>query len=274
MLLAAGLHAAWNFRLKLCQDRLLVLWWALALSSLAVLPCLYWVPLPRGSAWWLVLASAGVQAGYLGLLSRAYSLADFSLVYPIARGSAPLFLLLWSYLFMHEPISLQGLAGVAVLSVGLMTLGATGRGASWRAGVPALLAALGVSLTISVYTAIDGWAVKTTPALSYFVAQWTLSVLLALPALLWLYTPRRLVMVLQREKGAVGLVGVASGLAYFLALQAYTMAPVAYAGAVREISVVLAAWIGWRAAGESGGAARLAASLLIFMGIGLIALAR
>ncbi|MBT9586506.1 EamA family transporter [bacterium] len=180
----------------------------------------------------------------------------------------------WSFLFLHEPVAPQGLAGVAVLSAGLMALGATGRGASWRAGLPPLLAALGVSLTISVYTAIDGWAVKITPALSYFVAQWTLSVLLALPALLWLSTPRRLVMVLQREKGAVALVGAASGLAYLLALQAYTMAPVAYAGAVRELSVVLAAWIGWRVAGESGGSARLAASLMIFVGIGLIALAR
>jgi drug/metabolite transporter (DMT)-like permease len=275
LLLAACLHAAWNYRLKQCQDRLPVLWWALAFSSVAVLPSLCWVSLPSGSAWWLVLASAAAQALYLGLLSRAYALADFSLVYPIARGSAPLFLMLWSSLFLHEALSTQGLTGVAVLSLGLMALGASGRrGASHGHLMPALAAALGVAMTISVYTAIDGLAVKTTPPLSYFVAQWSLSVVLALPALLWVYSPQRLLGVLVRERAAVGWVGLGSGLAYLLALQAYSMAPVAYAGAVRESSVVVAAWLGWRAAGEPSGQARLAASLVIFAGLGLIALAR
>lgn len=271
LLVAALVHALWNLRLKQCQERLLVLWWALAFSALGVLPGLHWVALPTGPVWWLVVASASAQAAYLALLSWAYSLADFSLVYPIARGSAPLFLLLWSSLFLRESsaFSPQGLLGVGVLSLGLMWLGAH-PGEKVRARGPALLAALAVAMSISVYTAIDGLAVKQVSAFAYFVAQWTLSVVLALPVLLWFYGPRRLVSALLRERAAVAWVGVGSGLAYFLALQAYTMAPVGYAGAVREVSVVLAAWLG-RAAGEP---ARFRPTLVIFAGILLIALAR
>lgn len=273
LLVAACLHAGWNFRLKRCQERLVVMWWALALSALAILPVLFWVPLPQGSAWVYVLASAGAQAAYLGLLSLAYSLADFSLVYPVARGSAPLFLMVWSTQLLHEPLRGQGLLGVGVLSLGLMGIGL---GGIWRLRVRpgAVLAALGVALTISVYTAIDGQAVKNTPALSYFVAQWTVSVMLALPPLLLRNSWRSLLQVLSRERGGVAWVGLGSALAYFLALQAYTLAPVGYAGAVREVSVVLAAFLGWRFGGEPGGRSRLLSALVIFLGILLIASSR
>lgn len=270
LLLAALVHALWNLRLKRCQERLLVLWWALFFSAAGVLPGLRWVALPQGQVWWLVVASASAQAAYLALLSRAYALADFSLVYPIARGAAPLFLLLWSALFLHESLTPAGLSGVAVLSLGLMWLGSGGNLAGARPRAPALLAALAVALCISIYTAVDGRAVRLVSPFAYFVAQWALSVLLALPALLWFYGPRRLLAALRRERGAVAWVGLGSGLAYFLALQAYTMAPVGYAGAVREVSVVMAAWLG-RTAGEP---ARLRPTLVIFAGIFLIALAR
>lgn len=274
LLVAACLHAGWNFRLKRCQERLIVLWWALALSALAVLPVLFWVPLPQGRAWMFVLASAGAQAVYLGLLSLAYSLADFSLVYPIARGSAPLFLLIWSTGLMHESLHSQGLLGVGVLSLGLMGMGMSGTGLRMGGQLRALLAAFGVAFTISIYTAIDGYAVKNTPALSYFVAQWCLSVVLALPPLLLRNRWSALVEVLRRERGAVVWVGAGSALAYFLALQAYQLSPVGYAGAVREVSVVLGAFLGWRFGGEPGGRIRLFSALVIFSGILLIATSR
>lgn len=247
---------------------MLVLWWALALSALALAPTLFWIPLPVAKAWAFVVASAVAQAVYLALLSWAYSLADFSLVYPVARGTAPLFLLLWSTLLLREPLQTQGVVGVVVLSLGLMVLGYTGR----VAGL-AIPVALSVALMISTYTAIDGQAVKICPAFSYFVAEWCLSVVVALPPLLWRYGWPQLLSTWREERAAVVWVGLGSAAAYALALQAYALAPVGYAGAVREVSVVVAAWLGWKAAGESAGRWRMFASLLIFVGIVLIAAA-
>jgi drug/metabolite transporter (DMT)-like permease len=57
---------------------------------------------------------------------------------------------------------------------------------------------------------------------------------------------------------------------YFLALLAYRLAPLAYAGAVREVSVVFAAWLGWKNLGEAQGKQRILAATLIFLGIFLI----
>lgn len=268
LVLAAWIHAGWNYQLKKSSRRMLVLWWALALSALALAPTLFWIPLPVAKAWAFVVASAVAQAVYLALLSWAYSLADFSLVYPVARGTAPLFLLLWSTLLLREPLQTQGVVGVVVLSLGLMVLGYTGR----VAGL-AIPVALSVALMISTYTAIDGQAVKICPAFSYFVAEWCLSVVVALPPLLWRYGWPQLLSTWREERAAVVWVGLGSAAAYALALQAYALAPVGYAGAVREVSVVVAAWLGWKAAGESAGRWRMFASLLIFVGIVLIAAA-
>ncbi len=60
-------------------------------------------------------------------------------------------------------------------------------------------------------------------------------------------------------------------LTYWLVLLAYSAGHIAYAGAVREISVVFAALIGWRWLGEGFGLARFSGALLIFAGILMIA---
>jgi drug/metabolite transporter (DMT)-like permease len=60
---------------------------------------------------------------------------------------------------------------------------------------------------------------------------------------------------------------------YGLVLTAYTMAPVAYAGAVREVSIVFAALAGWLWLGEAVGRRRTVGSLLLFLGIVLISAA-
>lgn len=265
LLTAAFLHASWNLRLKQCQQRFLVFWWATAFSSLALLPALLWIPLPELSVWKFVLASAACQALYLVLLSWAYGLADFSLVYPVARGSAPLFLLLWSVGVLHEPLTGLGGGGVVLLSLGLMVLGYQGRLMG-----RALPLALAVAALISSYTAIDGAAVKHTAAAGYFIAQWCVSLVLALPVVVAYYGRRATLQCLRSGYRDVVFIGLGSAGAYGLALHAYAMAPVAYAGAVREVSVVWAAWLGWRQAGE-GGRSRLAATGLIFAGILAIA---
>jgi drug/metabolite transporter (DMT)-like permease len=69
----------------------------------------------------------------------------------------------------------------------------------------------------------------------------------------------------------IAAVGFLSGVAYSLVLAAYTLAPVAYAGAVREVSVVLAALAGWLFLGEGFGARRTAGAVLVMAGIAALA---
>ena len=60
--------------------------------------------------------------------------------------------------------------------------------------------------------------------------------------------------------------------AYLLALFAYTIAPVSYSGAIREMSVMIGAFLGWQFLGEQMGGTRVAGAIIIFAGILTIAL--
>jgi drug/metabolite transporter (DMT)-like permease len=134
-------------------------------------------------------------------------------------------------------------------------------------------AALTVACCISIYSVIDGAAVKIAPPVAYTVAVIGASALMMAPAVLARYG-RQAVMAEWRANGSrIVLVGILTLVTYALVLQAYALGRVSYAGAVREISVVFAALVGWRWLGEGFGGWRVAGALLIFAGILVIAVA-
>src|SRR5215475_6902973 len=96
LLCAAMLHAVTNALMKRSQDKLAFAWWMLGVFSIAGLPLLFRIPSVQPPGWWIVFASGILEAIYFFVLARAYSSGDLSVVYPVARGSAPLFLLFWA----------------------------------------------------------------------------------------------------------------------------------------------------------------------------------
>lgn len=270
LLVAAVLHTAWNLLLKGAgAERQLLAWLALLLSGLLGLPLLLVAPTPP-TFWPYALASALAEALYFALLAAAYQSADFSLVYPVARGAAPALLALWGVLFLGERPSVGGLIGLAVIAVGLMVVAWPARGAA--ASGRGLALALGVALCISAYSAIDAAAVRQTPAAPYTVLVFGLTALILAPATLRRHGLRGATAAAKSLSWRGPLVGALMLGAYLLALQAYRLAPVSYAGAVREISVVFAALAGWRLFGEALGLRRAAGGLVIFLGVLLIGL--
>ena len=89
VLTAALLHAAWNLLVKRATERLLFTWWSLVVGALLLTPLAVAGPLPPARAWPYVVASAVAEAAYFFILIHAYASAEFSLVYPLARGAAP-----------------------------------------------------------------------------------------------------------------------------------------------------------------------------------------
>src|SRR5262245_11205885 len=144
LLVAALLHAAWNFLLKKSTDRYIVTWWALLAGSLLFLPFLmFGQPLPA-TTWAFVLLSALFEAAYFTTLNVAYSKGDFSLVYPLARGAAPALLLIWSMLFLKERPRPIGIAGLILIVLGLILVGST----SMRIRAPRLAASSGAGFAL------------------------------------------------------------------------------------------------------------------------------
>ena len=293
LFISALLHTSWNLLLKGAPEKYIASWWTTVFGGLLVIPLLFVTGLPPASVWWLLLLSALVEAAYFISLSYAFQDNDFSLVYPIARGSAPAFLLLWAFVFLGERFTAGGLVGLALIVAGLLVIGSpalhrTQCGASvggLRGGrarktrlageAPArsagMLMALLTAVFISIYTAIDGTAVKQVDPLKYALALFALIPLLVTPLVMRRYGWTRLSAEVKaywpRMAGMV-LLGV---VAYGLALQAYHIAPVGYAGAIREMSVVMGAFAGWRLLGEDFGPLRVAGAVVVFGGIVTIA---
>ena len=277
LLLAAGtLHAAWNLLLKRAANRLVVTWLALLVGSVLFLPVLVAAPVPR-PIWPFVAASAVVECAYYLLLTYAYGQADFSQVYPLARGAAPALLAVWAVVVLREHPSVLGVAGLALVVGGLVPLGS---GATWwKWGGPGfrtrgVAASFGVALCVSVYSLIDGVAVRRTSPAPYTVAVLLVGALLLAPPILVRYGGRAVLAELRGQFPRIVAAGALMLFAYILVLRAYVVAPLAYAGAVREVGVVIAALAGWLWLGESFGARRLAGAIAVFLGIVVLAAAR
>src|SRR5512146_3399946 len=125
LLLSAFLHALWNLLLKRSPEKYIAMGWQVILGGLFAFLLLIFVGFPPASLWLFVVLSVALEAVYFILLSNAYSDHDFSLVYPIARGTAPAFLVLWSILFLHEKVTSGGVLGVGMIVCGMILIGAT-----------------------------------------------------------------------------------------------------------------------------------------------------
>ncbi len=276
LILAAALHAGWNLLVKRAGEKQVFTWWAIIVGSFCFLPVVLFSPALPTRVYPYILASAIAEAAYFVALTLAYKYGDFSMVYPIARGAAPALLLVWTAIFLGEHPTPQELIGVAILLLGLMVVGGGGWWAQ-RQGVKlskaAIFSALLVALCISIYSVIDGAAVKFVPAAPYTTVVLGVTGLLTAPAVLVRYGRQVMVAEWRANWVRICIVGVLSLVTFMLVLFVYSVAPVGLAGAVREISVVFAALLGWWWLNEGFGLLRTIGAALIFAGILTIALA-
>jgi len=236
ILVSAVVHAVVNVLTKRAEDKYAMRLLIGVFSAVIVTPALFFVPLPHGMAVWLLLATAFVHALYELLLVKSYESADFSAVYPVARGTGPLFTALGAIFLLHEHAPLAELVGIVLVCGGVIAIGW-----SHRATVGAttgLLYALGTGLTIGIYTLIDASGVRSVAepfsyVLWFFVAHGA-SVLLTAPGI-----RGRAVIIEARRQWKLG-VGVAalSIVTYGSAMLAYRFGATAQLAALRETSVL------------------------------------
>ena len=132
LFLSASLHTLWNLLLKQSGQKFIASWWIVTIGAIIFMPVLLFASLPPREIWLFALVSAGLEAAYILFLSVAYKNSDFSLVYPMTRGTAPAFLLTWSLLFLHEKLTGWGLLGLAMIISGLLLTGASSLLQNWK----------------------------------------------------------------------------------------------------------------------------------------------
>jgi drug/metabolite transporter (DMT)-like permease len=273
LLISAALHTTWNLLIKQAGEKYMATWWAMLIGSLLFLPALLVTGLPARSTWIFLLISALAEAAYFIVLSFAYEDADFSLVYPMARGAAPALIACWSILFLRERLTHGGVLGLLIIVAGLMIVGGSnwigqdGR-PHWRGIAPALF----LAMLISVYSVLDGAAVKRTTPFAYAALIYLVCSLYMTPYIVRRHGWTQLMDEFEAHGWRLGLIGALIVTAYFMALIAYRIAFVSYAGAIREVGVVMGALAGWQFLGEKFGAWRLVGAVVIFAGILIIAI--
>jgi drug/metabolite transporter (DMT)-like permease len=272
VLVAAVAHASWNAIAHGVDDKLAAMTLFSLGGGLFAVPLLIVTPAPDASSWPWLIASVIVHIAYNLLLMTAYRLGDFSQMYPLARGSAPLVVTLLAAVFVNEVPPPLELAGVVVVSIGLGSLVMVG-GRPHRHELPALAAALATGLTIATYTVIDGTGVRRSGSPGGYVG-WLM--ILDGAAIVAYAASRRGPALLGHLRTAAlpGLLGGALSLtAYGLVLWAQTRGALAPISALRETSIVVGAIIGAWIFKEGFGPRRLAATAIVFAGVLLINLA-
>ena len=267
-LVAAVLHAAWNFSVKQSiGDRFIALWGQFFFTGvLAAIVLIIGGGIPARGLIWAALSGLA-HIPYIAFLAKAYNVGDFSRAYPIARGGGALLAGLGGIAFLGDTFTPVGVAGMVVVALGLVAL--AGRGASAQ-----VLAALGVAMAIGIYSVADAKGIRSidTPlyAAASFVCVTTTTSTFALVtghraamiAAMRIYWRRFLIM------------GIASGVTYALVQIAFQRAPVGYVTCLRESSVVIAAFVGARYLGEGHAIRRTAAACVVVVGLLLLVLGR
>jgi drug/metabolite transporter (DMT)-like permease len=243
VLAAAALHAGWNALVKIKLDPFLAMTLICVSCAVIATPALAITGLPEAAAWPWILASIVIHLGYYLFLAEAYRRADMSQVYPVARGSAPLITALLSLLVTHDPVSLQELAGIAILAFGVLLISLRGHRSLAKPSPVAMLCALATAATISAYTLVDGIGARAAgDANAYAAALFALDGYPMLALCLWTRG-------LHGVKPALrfllpGFAGGAMSLAaYWIVIWAMTVAPIALVAATRETSVLFAGLI-------------------------------
>ncbi len=278
VLLAALCHATWNSLVKAGGDKLVMQ--TLVISTPGVI-CVWltpFVPFPAAEGWVYLAASQAVHMFYYAALIYAYEHGDLSQVYPISRGSAPALVAVFAWLFAGEILSLLETTGLVILSLGIISLSRLvhlmGRSGTARPGeVKAISFALLTALTIGSYSFLDGMGVRSAGTTSGYIV-WKFCVA-ALPLLAFTLWRRRARLADSFRpyfaKGIAG--GLFAGLAYGIVMWALAIAPMAHVIALRETSVIIAAFIGTRLMGEPFGHNRMAAACAVTAGAALLNLA-
>ncbi|MGB3148678.1 MAG: EamA family transporter [Paracoccaceae bacterium] len=237
---------------------------------------LFVVPWPEAHMWPIFAGAFVIHAFYKWAQAMSYERGAYTVVYPVVRGTAPLFAVIGASLFLAEPFTKGQWLGLFCLSSGIFGLALY----NWRTVTlgrdrlrPALLFALLTGLTVASYTTYDAWGIRATANPFTFIAWFFLIDGLAMPVYTfgrWRHLARDEIAPLAR-RGFIG--AFAAFFSFGAILLATRIDTVGQAAVLRETSVVFAALIGWWMLGDRVGFRRFALMVLIAAGAVIVEMA-
>lgn len=288
VLIAAVLHATWNYWAKRAGGGLPFVYLTSLMINLGYVPVIagYWLwrhPSLPPVACLAILGSGVLKTGYSLFLQRGYRTGDFSLIYPLARGTGPLLSAVGAVLLFHERPSLLALGGALLIVISIFWLAGGYQwlraavfrrdgGADSRSISRAATYGLITGVFIAGYTLWDKRGVAhllIAPVL--FDAGTALTQLLLLAPFAW-KRHEEVRREWREHRFNAFVMASLSPVSYILVLTAMQVAPVSYVAPAREISILIGMVFGARYLKESEARRRLWAGVGMVAGLVMLAM--
>jgi drug/metabolite transporter (DMT)-like permease len=279
ILFSACIHVVAHVALRRSTNRTALMWWVLLWGGVlfSPVPILNWQSVSL-QAWGIMALSAVFEALYFYSIAQAYASGDeISIIYPLARGTAPVLLLIWTTVWLNEGPKIGGAFGVIVIAAGLYLINLPRLGA-WREPLRALARrgprwALLAGLCISLYSVIDRVGITLLDPLLYTYLALCITWVFVTPATLRTVNWAGMKGELRSRWPSILIAGFTNIAAYAIVLHTIRNGtPASYAGATREISVVFGVAIGIIFLKESGTVMKFLGAACVAGGVVLIKL--
>ena len=266
VLTAALFHALWNAFVKKGATPLVSIAGIALFCGFFSALCLPFVGWPESGLWPWIIASISIHTFYMIMLSQAYRYGDFSMAYPVARGTAPAIVMIVSLLYLNENYENAQLVAVAGILLGIFIFVSQKIGNLVKDRL-SLYYALLTAVLIASYSLVDGIGTRNAQNPLNYIA-W----------IIFLQT-FPIVAYMLSQHGRVGIDGINNNFwqrfgggfmayaGYAIVLWAMTQAPIALVATLRETSIIIAALIGMFWFKEQGGWRRIAAAFIIFASV-------
>jgi len=214
------------------------------------------------------LSSAVLHVGYFLVLQKGYSSGDLSVVYPLARGTGPLFSSIAAILFLHEPLKPSSTIGLFLILFGVLIItGLSFKKENNSRIMTGVFWGVLTGLFIALYTYNDAVAIKKyaiSPLILTFVSS-VFSTVFLTPFVL--SKKEELQREIRLHKWIIITIALLSPAAYILVLEALKYAPITVVAPARETSILLGVLMGSKVLNEEDGKRRILASMSILGGI-------
>jgi drug/metabolite transporter (DMT)-like permease len=271
VLLAATLHATWNFLVKNTGDKYLSMSAVVIGHTPFALAAVLYSPTPAVESLPYLLIGALLHVGYQLFLPASYRIGDLSQVYPLARGIAPLLVAAVSVIVMGVSLAPVELAAIIIIGTGIASLTLVRRNDGLFNG-RAVFLSLMTGGCIAAYSLVDGIGAREAGTALGFYGWLSLINGLVFAAITRIIRPG-IVNKVFSDKWQLALKGGgASFLAYAMVIWAFTMAPIALVTALRETSIIFAMLLGVFVLKERLDLMKVVSTALTLLGMALLRL--
>ena len=265
ILFAAFLHAVWNIIIKSLDYSLAGIAVKVFFQSIIFFPIIFFVPVPEGITWFYITCSFLLHSLYFILLGIMYDREDLTFIYPVARGCAPIFVTILSFVFLKDSIPFFGLVGILVICVALFLISLSNL--TKKIHLKTIGISIFIAFLISIYTFSDGAGVRSVDnSLSFIVWNFFLGGWISIG---YVYLTKREDLFSLKIKDLILILSatIVSFTAYAIIIWSMKYEPFGIVASMRESSIIFAPLLGLIFLKEKISPIRIISSILFFLGV-------